>query len=361
MNTSANTKKQCATCNKSSGILICEGCQQIFCGKHVNEHRQYLAEQLDSIMQEHDLLQHDIEHISIDHSLLRKIDQWEKESLEKIHLTAEIARQNVRKILDQTKENLSKTCHDLAIDLCSSREADDYSENDFICWIKQLEKLKLEITSPSSVKIIQDDESIIHLIKVENSDFNNDKSTNSKQLPLLTSKLNLKVQEKCLDVLGPVTLEKKGSLVKHTGLISDYAYISGTLLYSYGRHTIKFRLEKCQQPYRIFFGCMSYQVHLKEDAFRYPYSVGWFGSNQVYEHGRCSSNCKKYGYNSFLIRTNDVLQLTFDCDKKQIKLFNERIKVTNILTVDINKTPYPWQLLMVMFYKDDCVKILRNA
>ncbi|CAF1317779.1 unnamed protein product [Rotaria sp. Silwood1] len=361
MSASAKMKKPCATCKKSGGILSCEGCQQAFCGKHVIEHRQYLAGKLDGIMQEHDLLQHDIEQISVDHSLLQKIDQWEKESLAKIHLAAKIARENIQKFLDQSKENLSKTCRDLAVNLCSSREADDYSENDFIHWIEQLKELKQEITSSSSIKIIQDKKSVIHLVKVENSNVNTNKSTNSNQMSLLTSEINLKIQEKYSDVLGPITLENGGFLAKHTGFIYQYAYTRGNLLYSHGHHTVRFQLEKCKQPYQIFFGCMSSKVVLGEGAFKYPCSVGWFGFDQVYEHGRCTNNCKKYGYKSSLIRANDVLQLIFDCDKQQIKLFNERIKKTTILTVNINKTPYPWQFLMVMFHKDDCVKILSDA
>jgi len=57
MSASISGKKQCVKCNKAGGILICDGCQQTFCVKHVNEHRQELANQLDGIMQEHDLLQ----------------------------------------------------------------------------------------------------------------------------------------------------------------------------------------------------------------------------------------------------------------------------------------------------------------
>jgi hypothetical protein len=361
MSASANTKKQCVTCHKSGGILICDGCQQIFCGKHVIEHRQNLAGQLDGIMQEHDLLQHEIERISMDHSSLQKINEWEKQFIAKIHLAAKTARKNLQKTLDQSKERLSKICRDTAVDLRSSREADDYSENDLIGWTEKLKTLKLEMTSASLVKIIEDKNSVIHLIKIESNESNNNEPVNNdKQSSLSTSSSKLKIQEKFSDVVGPITLKNGGYIAKHTSCAWNYGYIHGNLLYSHGCHTTRFKLEKCHLPYCIFFGCTSYQTALTEDIFRSSSAIGWFGSNQVYEHGRCSSNSKKYNYNTYLIQINDVLRITFDCDKQQIKLFNERLNRISTLKVNINKTPYPWRLLMVMLHGGDCVRILTD-
>ena len=349
MSVSTNTKKQCITCIKNGGILTCNGCQQIFCGKHAIEHRQELAGQLDITMQEHDLLQHEIERISVDHSTLQTIDQWEKEYIIKIQSAAETTRKHFQNLTNQSKEKLLQACHDIAVDMCSSREVDDYLENDFIRWKEQLKKLRLEMASQYSVKIIEDQKSITHLITTKETDSKNNEPA------------NVKLHDKFAGVLGTITLGNEGYLAKHTGLASDYAYIRGELLYSEGCHTVRFKLEKCQKPYCIFFGCISSQTALKENAFQYPTAVGWFEYSKVYEHGRCSSNSKKYGYNTHFIKTNDVLHVTFDCDNKQIKLFNQRLCTTSVLKVHTDKIPFPWQLLIVMFHKDDCVRILTNA
>ena len=70
-----------------------------FCGKHVIEHRQELAGQLDNIMQEHDLIQQEIEQPSLTiNSLLKQIDKWEKESIAKIQVAAETARATLEEI-----------------------------------------------------------------------------------------------------------------------------------------------------------------------------------------------------------------------------------------------------------------------
>jgi hypothetical protein len=213
----ANTKKQCVTCKKNNGIMICSGCQNSFCGKHVNEHRQELGAELDDIRQEHDLLHHKIEKLSIDDQLFQEIDQWEKESIEKIQLAATTARKNLQDILDQLKQRFSKTCRDIAVNIYSSCEADDYSEDDLDRWKEQLETLKLTIKSSTSVEIIQDQKSVIHLITVKSSD------SNKEQFPLTRSSSNPKIKEKFLDVVGPVSLESGGYIAEHVGPAWSYA------------------------------------------------------------------------------------------------------------------------------------------
>lgn len=69
-------------------------------------------------------------------------------------------------------------------------------------------------------------------------------------------------------------------------------------------------------------------------------------------------NCEAYGYNSNEIEEKDVLQLTFDCDKRQIELFHERLNKTHILEFDIKKAPSRWQLLLILTHTKDCVRIL---
>jgi len=61
MSSSSTKKTPCvADSCKSLGILKCEGCSQIFCRKHVNEHRDELSHQWDEIVLEHDTLKQKI-------------------------------------------------------------------------------------------------------------------------------------------------------------------------------------------------------------------------------------------------------------------------------------------------------------
>jgi hypothetical protein len=365
MSDHCNTKKQCVTCNKSGGVLICDGCQKIFCGKHVIEHRQELGAQLDGIMQEHDLLQQELGQLPLtEHSTLKQIDKWEKESMVKIQAAAATARMNLRQSLEQSKERLSKTCCDMAETLRASREADDYSEHDLAGWAKQLEKLKLEIKLPSSAKLVEDKNSPIFLIVSGSIDSGNKQSTKAKESttpPPTASSSNSTTQERFLQVSGSVILADSGYLAECAASRLSFAYIRGRCLYSKGCFTVRFRIEQSSKPYCIFFGCMSSEGKLKKGAFKSQHAVGWFGSDQVYEHGYCATNCAKYGYYSTSIRKNDELHLILDCDKKQIRLFNEREKSTCTLSVKNKLAPFPWQFLVVLCNVGDSVRILSNA
>jgi hypothetical protein len=357
MSASLVGKKQCITCSKSGGIMICDGCQQPFCGKHSVEHRQELTNQLDGIMQEHDLLQQELGQSSIDNSLLKQINIWEKESITKIQVTAEAARADLQQIFDGSKEQTSKACHDIADNLRSSRDADDFSEDDLNRWMEQLNELKLEITSPPSIKLVEDKHSPIHLIKIKQSSFKSKKPEKSKQTSVLKTPALSVAQETFSQVFSGATLYEEGSVAQHTDPHLEYVHILGERLYSQGRHVIRFKIEYGEAVYNIFFGCISSRVTNNEIRYGSSASTGWFGYNEVYQNGIVD---RRSHYDSNEIKTNDTLSLTFDCEKHQIELYHERKNKTYKLQIDIEKAPFPWRLLVVLYHFNDCVRILPN-
>lgn len=95
------------TCNsdacKNIGILKCEGCSQIFCRKHVLEHRDVLSHHLDEVILEHDTLQQIIteetKNQKNSHPLIEKVNEWERNSIMKIQQTANEARKQIEKLI----------------------------------------------------------------------------------------------------------------------------------------------------------------------------------------------------------------------------------------------------------------------
>jgi hypothetical protein len=340
-------KKHCAVCNKYGGVLICNGCRLTFCGKHVIKHRQELAYKLEDIMHEHDLLRQDIEQSSNEYSHLRKIDKWEKESIKKIQITAETARVDLREILDKSKRRLTKKSHHINSNLNSSWKSDDFSENDLIKWTKQLNELRLEIKSAYSMQLIEDQRYPIYPIIITNTNIQNHQNINKRNSEEYFSKAP-----------NSASIEDDGLIVKHIGSDLDYAHILGKQFYSKGRHTIQFKIIQCTLPYIIFFGCISSENMHKSINYNSPLVVGWFGYNEIYRHGIWNNNLTVHGYDSNEIQIDDVLHFTFDCDQRRIELFHERTNKTYKLPVNIVKAPFPWQLLVVLIHKDDCVKIL---
>ncbi len=348
-------KKQCAKCNKGGGIMICDGCQQPFCGKHVNEHRQELANQLDGIMQEHDLIQQELMRSSDEQSLLKDINKWEEESIAKIRAAAEAVRIDLRQVIAESKEQLAKTCRDMAKDLRSSREADDFSEKELNRWMEQIKQLQLEITSPSSVKLCQDKYAAIPLIKIKYMKSTEGKPAKSSEV---SSEKNLSAstnQDRFWKVLGNADIDEHGFLVKHMDASWKYVYIRGQQLYSQGRQVVRFKIEQMRRPSDCYFGCISSQ--LTDDKIEYDssFALGWFGSKDLYQHGVLVGDSVSKDSN---LKTNDILRLTFDCDHRQIELFHERINKTYEAQVNTDKSPFPWRFLIMLPCKNDCVRIL---
>ena len=362
MSASTTNKKQCAKCDKGAGIFTCEGCEQAFCGKHVYEHRQELIIQLDNVMQEHDVIQQEFEQSTTKKSpLMIEIDQWENDAIAKIRAAAETARMDLQELFHQSKKQLVETCLNIKRDLLSSREADDYSEKDLLRWKEQLKQLRTEITTPTSAKLVRTRKDAIPVIKLTTNEVSNNQTASSDQPPPPPppkSNPSPDTQERFLQMLGPVNVSSDNYLARHIGPQAGFAPIRGRFLYSQGRYTIRFRIERSAQPYHIFFGCMSSKGPLTDQAAKSPFTVGWFGYNQVYEHGRCTTNCQKYKYHSTEIEKNDELHLIIDCNKKEIRLSQQRKNTTCALSVNTDLAPFPWQFLMILCRPGDSVRIL---
>ncbi|CAF0743524.1 unnamed protein product [Adineta ricciae] len=354
--------KQCTTCHKNFGILTCNGCRQAFCGKHVLEHRQYLTNQLEDIMQNHDLLLEELQHTINEQVLLEKINQWEKTSLTKIQIIAENNRIELRRLIEDSNRQLSKACSDIASDLRCSRHADDFCETDLTRWIQQLDRLKHELTTRSSIQIIDNEQSAIHAIKIQRSDLKNQMIVPYERLSLIRdlSPINRFARERFAKVIGPGKILDNDLVVKCTSTNLDYAFVLGEQMYLHGKQTIRFRIGQAKTPYNIFLGCIASHIAENDTKIHYysPFTVGWFGCNEIYQHGTVNYNSKAHGYRSDEILSNDVLQLTMDCDRKQIELFQERTNKHHCLSVNTDKTPLPWRFLLVLNRQNDYIRIL---
>ena len=87
MASAATGKAQCCICDKEKIAYRCGGCSQDFCITDLMEHRQTLGKQFDEIENDRDqFLQILVEHKKnpSNHLLMQQINQWEKDSIQKI-------------------------------------------------------------------------------------------------------------------------------------------------------------------------------------------------------------------------------------------------------------------------------------
>lgn len=174
-------KKCCIKCDGtkfSGGLFTCDGCQKMFCGRHVADHRQELSIELENTMQEHDLIQQESNQYIQDQTIWNKIDQWEKASILKIQKTAQSIRYDFRQYQQSTNDRIKTECTELSKSLRIARETDNFSEHDLIKWNEVLTNLKSQLESITTNNVIEDKQSCINLIKIRRDP---EKSTNTSR------------------------------------------------------------------------------------------------------------------------------------------------------------------------------------
>ncbi len=143
----------CKTCNKVPSVFFCRGCQKDFCTDHAKEHRQELSKQLDTIIVEHDQLKQNLAECtnkSNRHPFMKKIDQWETESMDKIRMVADDVRKQLLSALDNHTTKITEDLKHLTKELTTARSEKKYLEMDLKKWMEKLEKCTSELrTSPS--------------------------------------------------------------------------------------------------------------------------------------------------------------------------------------------------------------------
>jgi chromosome segregation ATPase len=126
-----NKNPGCVKCDsKGLALFMCYGCQKPFCWLHTQEHRQELSAQIDTIEQEHDLLQQSMSQQSAHYPALAHIDQWGKESIMTIQMAAEAARTEHKKKVNDLNDQLQASFNEIKSEVRSSRESCSFSEID---------------------------------------------------------------------------------------------------------------------------------------------------------------------------------------------------------------------------------------
>jgi hypothetical protein len=167
--TTAAGKTQCITCGKEKATSKCAGCLEDFCLNHLVEHRQHLSQQLDDIEVHRDLFQQILIQQRTEpqkHPLIQKIDQWEKDSIQKIQQTAEETRHilfiHTNKRINQIEEKLNKLTNQLR----QNRQEDDIIEIDLQKWNEELKQMTEQFNKPLNITIEQSSTPLINKIHV---------------------------------------------------------------------------------------------------------------------------------------------------------------------------------------------------
>jgi hypothetical protein len=335
----SSTRKQCANDDdcKQAAVTNCEGCSKAFCIKHFTDHRRLLDEEMNMIIDEHDLLKNSLNQQITkpdSHSLIKQIDQWEKDSIGKIQQRANELRQELFQSTNTYTNDLSKKFQQLSEKLKESRENDNFIETDLHDWKRTLANLKANLTSPSRISINRCD----NISLVENI---------SISLFKVTNDLFQYVFDNAVEIVDDGQVAVRNGSQQCTEL-------RGRNEYEQGCHNIRLCIEQLTGNW-IFFGINSKKTPLRSYSHTSESAYGWSSNNYIWMTGTSELNKSNA---SFEMKMNDTVTLIFDCDHCRICMINERSNVKHELVVNIKNCPFPWQLHVVLYGPNSRVRIL---
>ncbi len=100
----ATTKTQCSICNEDKDIYECKGCSETFCFPHLTNHRDTINKQFNQMEDNCNSFRQILLDQKTDpkkRCLVEQVDQWEKDSIQKIKQTANECRQNLIKYTNE--------------------------------------------------------------------------------------------------------------------------------------------------------------------------------------------------------------------------------------------------------------------
>jgi hypothetical protein len=348
--TSSVIKHICAVCNKGAGIATCNGCQRAFCIRHFGEHRQELSQQMEEIVEGHDLLRQDLNYERNVQPLVERINQWEQESIRMIQASAQKARIDLQQVLEQTKNESKVAVNRLTEELRACRESDDYTELDIRKWAEQLRELRQIIENSSNINIEcgNSTSSAIPLIRISSLQQSMLHSNQERQF----NRSDTRIVEKFSDTYGNITLSADGLTGYSSGNRWEVSCISGIGRYSSGIHRIRFQIENKVSKF-LFYGIITAAQNLMPQIPNVKSAHGWWelGFSVIEGKGKSESQTKNIDF-------GDQLTLTLNCDNRLIQFEHHRTNKLVAIPVDLEKCPFPWKIIIRLDNQGDCIKIL---
>jgi chromosome segregation ATPase len=166
----ANLNTQCSICKEETSTFICRGCSQDFCFDHLQEHRQLLNAQLHHIQNDFNQFRQKIIDLKSNpqkHPLMKQIDQWEKDSIDKIKQRAKECQEKLINYTNKIVNQIEIKLDDPNEQLKPIQKKNEYNENDLKRFKEKLNKLKKELNQSENILIKQQLNSFINQIFIK--------------------------------------------------------------------------------------------------------------------------------------------------------------------------------------------------
>ncbi|CAF1152603.1 unnamed protein product [Adineta steineri] len=168
----ANNKTLCYTCNEDKITFNCKGCSKEFCLTDLTEHCEILTNELHSITYQYNEFTQTIDEQKQNpqnHSLIKQINQWEIESIDKIQQKAQEYRENAIKSLQTCINDVEMKFKDLDEQIKQIQKENEFNEINLNYLRNQLKEMTEELNNPLKISIKQDLQSLINEISIVSS------------------------------------------------------------------------------------------------------------------------------------------------------------------------------------------------
>ncbi|CAF1412769.1 unnamed protein product [Adineta steineri] len=155
MATSTN-KLLCVKFEKVRATSKCAGCSHDYCYDHLQDHRQELNVQLDHIGNNHNHFRQRLNKYinnSQIHAFTQQIDQWEKESINKIQQKANECRELLKKHINENIHQIEINLNKQTDQLRNIVKENDFNEIDLNELNEKLKELERQLHQPSNISI----------------------------------------------------------------------------------------------------------------------------------------------------------------------------------------------------------------
>lgn len=227
----------------------------------------------------------------------------------------------------------------LGISLKKARTQDDFLEYHINEWKQSIEKVQQEIAqSRKHIQLLENKQNaLIHCLEVSNVD--QSKSTVINRFSGHAG--GLKTRDDSLYALNSI----RGS-----------GYIWTEPDYIYGVHRIRFRMKKASQSFITSFNIISGSSLKDTNVADIGQSLYGWSSADRFHPSDASVNPPKI--TDLEGRNLLNIELTIDCEEREIRYFNEDSMITRSAKVNLTKCPFPWKIIFYVYDKNDSVELL---
>ena len=159
----------CFLCEKTKVTYVCQGCLNHFCIDDLLKHRTKIEQEIDQLQNDHDQIRQQINDFKIDptkHSLIKQIDQWEIDSINKIKQHAQLYKTQFIRYSNSFLPKIEEKLIVLAQQMKNIHQEQAFNEVDLSHLKQKLQLLHEELNQPTNVSIKQQSTPFIDKISV---------------------------------------------------------------------------------------------------------------------------------------------------------------------------------------------------